>query len=267
MTTIYQDYEDEPEDIFLPLPEELASEFYAIEMDSFTADIAFYEPLIPKYGSILEMGCGTGRIAGQLSNANRFAVGIDISLSMLQIAAKKCHPHCSYLCMDMINPCFAMKFDTIIIPYNTLNLLATMEQIIGCLQGCKKYLHTGGKLLVQLFVPTDNFTCNRKKTFQFQIFDRPQGGKIIKEIIKQYVSQSQSVLVEERFRVRPMQEGKPNDDYHSVYSIAGFSAEKWLFLFKQAGFNPESLYGDYMSSPYDSTASSSLLAIFTFTTN
>ena len=134
---------------------------------------------------------------------------------------------------------------------------------MGCLQGCKNYLHPGGKLLLQLFVPTDEFTCSQKKSFQFQMFDRPQGGKIIKEILKPYVEQSQSILVEERFRVRPMQKGKPNEDYHSVYTIAGFSAEKWLLLFQQAGFSPENLYGDYLNNPYNSSTSSSLLVVLT----
>ncbi len=50
MVTIYQDYSDEPKDIFLPLPEELACQFYALEMDNFTADIDFYRIAAAKTG-------------------------------------------------------------------------------------------------------------------------------------------------------------------------------------------------------------------------
>ncbi len=71
MVTIYQDYNDEPKDVFLSLPEQLACEFYALEMDSYTADIAFFEKLLPQQGNFLELGCGTGRIARKLSEQCR----------------------------------------------------------------------------------------------------------------------------------------------------------------------------------------------------
>lgn len=262
MTTIYEDYDDEPEDIFLSLPEDLAAQFYSLEMDGFEEDIIFYKPLLPKQGSILEMGCGTGRLARRLSHTYRTVIGIDISFPMLKIATKKSHPNCKFLSMDMIRPAFTTNFDTIIIPYNTLNLLINKEQIMKCLRGCRRYLQPGGKLLVQLFVPTNDFTGDDKKTFQFQMFDRPQGGKIIKEILKKYCPQSESISVEERFRVRPMQSGQANTDWNTTYTIAGFSAKKWLSLFNQAGFSTSRIYGDYQGSTYNSATSSSLLASF-----
>ncbi len=85
--------------------------------------------------------------------------------------------------MDMVTPAFSIRFDAILIAYNTLNLLGSEEKILACLQGCKNSLRPQGKLLVQLFIPTEDF-IQQKKTFQFQMFDRPGGGKIIKEILQ-----------------------------------------------------------------------------------
>ncbi len=262
MPEIYQDYDDEPEDLFWPLPGKLSSDFYALEMDGFTEDIGFYQSRLKKSGSILEMGCGTGRIAGCVANKHRFTIGIDISFSMLQRARRKNHPHTTYLCMDMTNPSFSISFDTIIIPYNTLNLLKTKERISTCLRACRTYIKPTGRLLVQLFVPTNDFIREKKKTFQFQMFDRSHRGKLIKEIIKEYHQESETILVEERYRVRPMQKGFPNEDYHSLYDIAAFSAESWLTTFKQAGFTPQNIYGDASGSPYDSAHSSILFGSF-----
>ncbi len=271
MVRIYQDYNDEPKDVFLSLPEQLACEFYALEMDDYTADIAFFEKLLPQQGSFLELGCGTGRIARKLAEQSetaglsRFVVGIDISGPMLQLALQRQQPSAyipNYLCMDMVNLAFSLKFDAILIPYNTLNLLGSRDKIIQCLQGCKNSLQAGGKLLVQLFVPTEEF-IRQKKTFQFQMLDRPGGGKIIKEILKHYQPESQSILIEERFRVRPMQEGEAKEDWNSIYTIAGFSADQWLSFFKQAGFTPTNTYGDYSGNPYHRSTTSTLLVTLT----
>ena len=262
MVTIYQDYDDEPEDTFRPLPDWLASTFYATEMDGFTGDLTFYAPLLSSCKSLLEMGCGTGRLTDHFADSNRLTVGIDISTPMLQIAKEKSNAHAHYLCMDMMCPAFTSSFDNIIIPYNTLNLLETERRIAKCLQGCKSCLHPEGQLLAQLYIPTDNFTNEKKKTFQFQMFDRPGGGKIIKEIIKEYVHESQSIMIEERYRVRPLQNDAPNEDYNCQYTIAGFSFDRWVSIFEKSGLKATHLYGTAEGLPFRGSSSSSLFAIF-----
>ncbi len=267
MTTIYKDYADEPKDVFLSLPEQLACDFYALEMDNYTADIVFFEKFLSQQGNFLELGCGTGRIAQQLSETggqSRFVVGIDISIPMLRRALQRKtnssqHSPC-YLCMDMVHLAFSLRFDAILIPYNTLNLLGSEDTIIQCLQCCRQCLLPGGKLFVQLFVPTEDF-IRQKKTFQFQMFDRLDGGKIIKEILKYYQPESQTVQIEERYRVRPVQKGEEKEDYNSIYTIAGFSADKWFSIFSNAGFTAQKSYGDYLAHPYKKLTTSTLLAI------
>lgn len=268
MVTIYQDYDQEPEDIFQLLPERLACSFYALEMDGYTADIDFFKPLLPNQGPILELGCGTGRITRKIAGSDRpgrLVIGIDISLPMLHLAIQADPPYMDntrYLCMDMVQLAFRVDFAAILIPYNTLNLLGSRDRIRQCLGGCRNLLQPGGRLLVQLFVPSREFVL-QQKTFQFQMFNRPKGEKIIKEIRKHYIPQNQSVRIEERFRVRPMQAGKANEDWHRIYTVAGFSADCWLSLFQQAGFTLVNTYGDYTGGCYSNAASSTLLATFT----
>lgn len=268
MVTIYQDYSDEPEDIFLPLPEDLACEFYALEMGGFTADRDFLETLLPPHGTFLELGCGTGRIAQKLTEVDpsgRRIIGIDISIPMLRLASRRGQSFKNlpgYVCMDMAQLAFSIDFDAILIPYNTLNLLNSENKIRECLKGCRKYLKRGGIMLVQLFIPSENF-IRQQKTFQFQMFDRPEGGKIIKELIKKFEPHSQSVQIEERYRVRPLPAEKMKEDWNSVYSVAGFSSEKWLSLFDEAGFTMVNTYGDYLGSHYQKSSSSILIASLT----
>lgn len=261
MTRIYQDYQDEPADVFLPLPEGLACDFYALEMENFSEDCTFFEQVIPKSGTILEMGCGTGRVARHLAHKNRQITGIDISLPMLRLAARHRHPHCSFLCMDMLAPAFRKPFDAILIPYNTLNLFINPDSIRRCLLGCRASLQREGRLVVQLYIPTTDFRENHRTTFQFQMFNRPDGGRIIKEILTRYQPNSQTVQLEDRFRVRPMQPGMTNEDYHAFSSITGFSLAEWLAFFAAADFTADHIYGNYSYAPYDPAESSCCLLV------
>ena len=261
MVTIYQDYQDEPDDVFLRLPDDLAASFYALEMENFSEDSVFFEKVLPEHGAVLEMGCGTGRVARYLAKKNRPVTGIDISIPMLRLAKQHRHPHCSFLCMDLLNPAFHKPFDAILIPYNTLNLLTTRQTILNCLLGCKENLRKEGRLIVQLFVPTKDFVETTRSSFQFQMFDRPGGGRIIKEIRKKYLAETQTIQLEERYRIRPMQKGQANEDYHAITSIAAFNLEIWLSLFAEVTFAPEHIYGNYLCAPYDATLSACCLIV------
>lgn len=259
MVTIYQDYDDEPEDVFLPLPADLAAEFYRLEMDSYEEDVQFYTQFLPQKAKVLELGCGTGRLATKIAAKDRPVFGIDISIDMLKIAWSKNHPHCSFICMDMVQPVFRSSFDVILIPYNTLNLLTSTEKIVSCLTGCRNLLYPGGKLLLQIFVPSQDLHQQEKKTFQFQSLDLPEGGRIIKEVLKKYVFKSQTIEVEERFRVRPTNNSEINRDWNVKYTIAGFTVDRWLSIFNKTGFKPASIYGRYDNQSYNPEATSCML--------
>ncbi len=261
MVTIYQDYQDEPDDVFLPLPDDLAAGYYALEMENFSDDSVFFEKVLQQQGAILEMGCGTGRVARHLARENRPVTGIDISLPMLRLATKHLHPYCSFLCMDMLTLAFRKPFDAILIPYNTLNLLTTRERILRCLLACKENLQREGSLVVQLFIPTKDFLDNNRTTFQFQMFDRPGGGQIIKEILKKYLPESETMQLEERYRIRPMQKGLANEDFQAITSLSAFTLPHWLTIFAEANFTPEHIWGTYACGPYDAAASSCCLLV------
>jgi SAM-dependent methyltransferase len=225
-------------------------------MGGFADDIPFYRQLLPGCASVLEIGCGTGRVARQLAGTGRRVVGIDISPAMLRLAARQPSGNCLFLCMDMVHLGFRQAFDLVVIAYNTLNLLPEKDRIRRCLAGCLAALNPGGKMVVQLFVPP---SPPRATTFQFQMFDRPGGGRIIKEILKRPVADSPVLEIEERFRVRPMQPQMANSDYRSVYRIAAFSLERWLSLFGEAGLAPIRISGSYERKDHESTTSSCCL--------
>ncbi len=251
------DRHKEPEEVFTPLDSARYSQFYALEMADFDADFPFYRDHIATAGaqqktplSVLELGCGTGRLCRLLATTNAEITGIDLSFDMLRLARKATgQASISYLCMDMTALAFAGQFDTVIIPYHTLNLLLTAERIIICLRQIKSLLTTRGQLLLQLYVPDEEaLTSGDKKIFQFKIMKRADGGRVIKETRRSCIHEQ--LILEERYRVRPQRAGSSREDYNHTFRLAAFAPEKWLSLFHDAGFTFHQQRGGYQLSPF-----------------
>jgi SAM-dependent methyltransferase len=258
---LYSSYDDEPETHFSPLTEALYSDLYEIEMEDFRDDIGFYSKYLPEKCSILELGCGTGRVTHTLAGKDRKVTGIDTSLHMLNKAAERNNDNCSYICMDIRQLAFKLFFDAILIPYNTLNLLYKKTDALSCLKECRSLLTDGGKLYLQLYIPDNQLRSHKGNIFQFQMFNRPGGGKIIKESLKQYSSQTKTITVEERYRIRPTQRLGDNQDWNHLFSIAALSHEEWLSLFSQAGLHVVKAFGSYDLTLYDGNSSCLLVIL------
>lgn len=249
MTADIFDSHKEPDELFLPLSSERYCQLYDLELADFHADLPFYQERIKIPGTVLELGCGSGRLSRQLAAAGAAVTGIDISPSMLRLARLRSQPSISYLCMDMTALALSRKFDTVIIPYHTLNLLLTGERINQCLQQVGTVLKEDGRLLLQLFIPDRALLeLGPKKLFQFQILEQPGGGKVIKEIRRGYADEQ--LILEERYRVRPGQPGKRNEDLSHTLHLAAFPVERWQSLLHGAGFTIRQQLSGYELGPF-----------------
>jgi len=252
----------EPEEVFLPLSPSRYAEFYSLEMDKHTSDICFYLNNSAEYSKVLELGCGTGRISRELSKTCRNVTGLDLSHEMLQLATSHDTNGTDYICMDMCQMAFTTQFDHIIIPYNTLNLLRTESAILQCLQQANSLLTSTGSLLFQVYLPERSLLKQTEKLFQFQMLSLPDNtGKLIKESIRSFTSDTDIFSLEERYRVRPSDPDSKKEDLHHIFQLAGFSFEKWISLIKFSHFKVTALFGDYSNRPFDKAKDRLLLAI------
>ncbi|MDD3814987.1 MAG: methyltransferase domain-containing protein [Desulfocapsaceae bacterium] len=252
------DSHKEPDEVFLPLSSERYCQFYDMEMTDFHADLPFYLERIKGPDTVLELGCGTGRLCRQLAASGADITAIDLSLSMLHLAKlKAAATNISYVCMDMTELALSRKFDTVIIPYHTLNLLVTADKIIKCLKQIRTVLKKDGRLLLQLFIPDQTIMdLGTKKLFQFQILEQAGGGKIIKETRRSYTREQ--LTLEERYRVRPLQAGATNEDLSHTLYLAAFPEEKWQALLRDSGFTIHQQFSGYKFAPFKPGNSSCL---------
>ncbi len=120
-------------------------------------DLGFYLKEAKKAkGSVLELGCGTGRIYLELLKNSIDAYGVDVSGKMLAILknkAKQIGVKPNVYLKDMRTFKFNRKFDLIIIPFAAFLHMETREDQKKCLKNIHKHLKKGGRLVLDFFDP------------------------------------------------------------------------------------------------------------------
>ncbi|MDX9896077.1 MAG: methyltransferase domain-containing protein [Desulfofustis sp.] len=259
-------YGREPEEQFQPLPAGLAASFYRLAT-THLHDGLYYRRALTQHRCrrVLELGCGTGRISDYLARSGFAVVGIDISPAMLE------DPHRQRLVpvaqMDMCRLGFQSRFDAAIIAWNTLNLLGHKEAIRSCLAEVRTVLVPGGLLLLHLFVPDQHLIDHPgQRFFQFALFDLPTGGRLIKETLRSYDPSAESLLLEERYKLRCLPNDRANENYRHYHHLAAYPAAAWLDLLHHSGFTVSTRHTSFDATPYRNNEQSTLLVTASKTT-
>ena len=123
-------------------------------------DIPFYQKLIPSPdASLLELGCGTGRVTLPLAADCKYIHGIDISAAMISICREKLTragippTKASVEEGDITDFDLGRTFDLIIAPFRVLQNLETDAQIDGLFRCIRKHLAPGGTCVLNVFRP------------------------------------------------------------------------------------------------------------------
>lgn len=105
-------------------------------------------------GRVLELGVGTGRLAVPLAAQGCSVTGIDSSERMLaRLAANDPDGTVEAVLGDMVDDLPEGPFDVVLIAYNTVFNLLTVERQRACLSRSAEILTPGGSLVVEAIVP------------------------------------------------------------------------------------------------------------------
>ncbi len=124
-------------------------------------DVAFFAGLAERTGRrILELGCGTGRVALPLAEAGYKVTGLDLSVPMLERArenARALSPEnqqrLRFVEGDMTGFDLPGAFDLVIIAFRSFQMLLTPEDERNCLETIHRHLAPGGRLVIDVFDP------------------------------------------------------------------------------------------------------------------
>jgi SAM-dependent methyltransferase len=126
----------------------------------FPNDIPYYTTLIrPGEASILELGCGTGRVLMPLAQRCDFVHGIDRSASMLAICRQKARdaklPSSKVAITegDISRFDLGRSFDLILAPWRVVQNLETDAQLDGLFACIRRHLAPRGSCVLNVFKP------------------------------------------------------------------------------------------------------------------
>jgi SAM-dependent methyltransferase len=125
-----------------------------------TDDIAFYVALAQEAASqghsVLELGCGTGRVTIPTAQAGALITGLDNAAPMLDIARRKALSEgvdVTWVEGDMASFRLEQRFGLVTIPFRSFLLLLTEAKQRACLACIREHLVEGGRLALNFFNP------------------------------------------------------------------------------------------------------------------
>jgi SAM-dependent methyltransferase len=225
-------------------------------------DVGFFvEAAKESGGSVLEVGCGTGRVLIPTARAGLAITGLDLSAHMLGVCQErlKTEPEdvrsrVRLVEADMRQFELSQAFRLITLPFRPFQHLTTVEDQLACLGCLRRHLAEDGRLILDIFNPMLESLV--RTNFGEEISDEPEfsmpdGRKVIRR--HKVVSRdepNQVNYVELIYYVT-------HPDGRQERLVQAFPM-RYLFRFEaehllaRAGFEVEYLYADYDKSPFGS---------------
>ena len=231
------------------------------DVDFFVAlarEVCEAEGFNPQLG-VLELACGTGRIAIPIAREGIPVVGLDASAAMLARAREKSAGLSNIRWVEgnmrefSLPECFGLAF----VAYRSFQHLLTTADQLSCLRCIHEQLSPGGRLVINIFNPNILMIAEwlgaKRGTIQPRRDDysHPKTGRAMRAWeTREYRTAAQEVdntFIDEEL----------NDEKAVISTVhAGFKL-RYVFryemehLLARAGFEAEALYGDFSRSPFE----------------
>lgn len=140
-------------------------DWYDAEYVHIRADLALYRAVAREArDAVLELGCGTGRIAFAMAEEGAEVVGVDRAVPMLDRARAKLaasspelRSRLSFVEADMRTVRLEGRFDRVVIGLNTLLHMTEDDDLEATFETAKAHLRPGGRFVFDIFSPPDGF--------------------------------------------------------------------------------------------------------------
>jgi SAM-dependent methyltransferase len=232
---------------------------YAPLPDALAGDVAFYAALARRGGGrVLEIGCGTGRVALALAIAGFDIVGLDLSEAMLAQARAKgqalpaaAASRLELMRGDMRDFAFSRRFATIILPFRTFHLLLSEADQRRCLAAIARHLERGGRVAIHLFDPPPDIIARAEAP----VLGREHGvnrstGRRIEAYSGACTVDAARQIRREIWHYREFdRDGTALREQRLELAVRWIRRPEMRALLEQAGLAIEAEYGDFLGRP------------------
>ena len=133
------------------------ADLYDLEWDGWTPhDLPFYLEEARNRSPVLDLACGTGRLAIPIARAGVAVVGLDASPEMLDVARRKAAdlPHLQLVQGRIETFDLQRQFGLIVLALSSFYCLTSVEAQERALHNMRRHLRPGGRLAMDMFVPS-----------------------------------------------------------------------------------------------------------------
>jgi 2-polyprenyl-3-methyl-5-hydroxy-6-metoxy-1,4-benzoquinol methylase len=202
-------------------------------------DLLFWIKMASSAKSVLELACGTGRIAIPLAVKGAQVSGIDNSASMIEQGkrnARGAGVEIDWIVGDMRQFDLGRDdFDLVVLAFNGLNLLLTLEDALACLRCARKHLAPNGRLVIDTFLPTPERLVAEDLQIDYTL---PDEAKVTINARRSYDPAAQIRSLDLKV-TNGSESGTDRQDVHVYYP------SELSLLVSQADFDVVAMYGGY----------------------
>lgn len=129
------------------------AEFYDALHRGTPGDLEHYKLHCAQASSLLELGCGSGRVLAALAAPSRSCTGVDIHPGLLSLAKERLvqAPRTQLIEQDMLQLDLRTKFDRIVLPFCGIYCVETQSELDSLLAGVAAHLKPGGRFILDTY--------------------------------------------------------------------------------------------------------------------
>lgn len=192
----------------------------------------------------LEVGCGSGRVLIPLLQAGCLVEGLDNSEDMLDSCRSRCAERGITPRLykeEMHNFRLEHQYDTIIIPAGSFQLLEERETAVSALHNIYDHLALGGRIILDLFLPTDYDT----KSVSTRTWDTEAG-----EVITLEEKRIEVNMLEQRtvslLKYEKWKDGRLLQSELQRFPLSWYGHYEFVLLLERIGFREITVSADYI---------------------
>ena len=233
---------------------DLIAPFYDLDLEGYEDDLALYVMLAEEYpGPILELGCGTGRVAAALARTGAEVVGVDLSPGMLEQARNApAGERVTWLEADMRSLELSKQFALVLVPLGGLQHLDTLDDVVATFGVIARHLAPDGMAVVDVEAPRpEDFEAGPQPVLEH--WTRPwQDGHVTKWV--SCIGEPSVSLREVTWHFDYQPADGPLRRHTVQFTMRTFTLAELELAGRLAGLTASAVHGDYDGDPYDDGA-------------
>jgi SAM-dependent methyltransferase len=226
---------------------------------SVEGDIDFYRRLAGETGGpILDVGCGTGRVATALVADGHVVVGIDLSAPMLRLAEQRraalspdAAARLAFHQADMTTLDLGREFALIVAPSRVFQFMLTTDAQRQALIALRSHLRPDARLVLDLFdprleyvVPSPEGTARRG-----ELVHPTTGNRVTWEVAGRWPDPARQLVVEDWVATEVDPSGEVLRTETERLTLRWSLRSEMRLLFELTGLEVIADYGDFMAGP------------------